>query len=177
MRRYTGTVATIVTSTNSVVCIAATFGMVFAKYLDRRWFYRKPCQKAYQWRELSKGEFQSLENRRKVARLSVFYGIYHGEYPTELHNSIPPYHIHHWSTRCRPSCYRYYTNAHKSVLFHIYMAYSCNTSLGLFQGESEYRLHLSRCMEHASTVDFILTFLSRAMEIKYALITHKNNKI
>lgn len=35
-------------------------------------------------------KLQSLEHRRKVASLSVFYKVYHGECSQALHNLIPP---------------------------------------------------------------------------------------
>ena len=42
---------------------------------------------------------QSLEHRRKVASLSVFYRIHFGECAGELHNLIPPSPFHHRTTR------------------------------------------------------------------------------
>ena len=49
--------------------------------------------------KLVKAKLQSLEHRRKVASLSVFYKLHFGECAMELHNLIPPSPFYYRSTR------------------------------------------------------------------------------
>ena len=49
----------------------------------------------------------SLEHRRRVASLSVFYRLHFGECATELHNLIPPSPFHHRTTRRTAMRHRY----------------------------------------------------------------------
>ncbi|CAK1598398.1 unnamed protein product [Parnassius mnemosyne] len=48
---------------------------------------------------LVKTNLTSLDYRRKVASLSVFYRMHFGECAQELHNLIPPSPFHHRTTR------------------------------------------------------------------------------
>ncbi|XP_045510058.1 uncharacterized protein LOC123705358 [Colias croceus] len=48
---------------------------------------------------LTTSKLHSLEHRRKVASLAVFYRIYHGECAEELHNLIPASPFYHRSSR------------------------------------------------------------------------------
>lgn len=56
---------------------------------------------------LTNARLQSLEHRRKVASLSVFYRIHFGECAEELHNLIPPSPFHHRTTRQTALRHRY----------------------------------------------------------------------
>ena len=52
-------------------------------------------------------KLQSLEHRRRVASLSVFYRLHFGECATELHELIPPSPFHHRTTRRTALRHRY----------------------------------------------------------------------
>ena len=52
-------------------------------------------------------KLQSLEHRRRVASLSVFYRLHFGECATELHNLIPPSPFHYRTTRRTAMRHRY----------------------------------------------------------------------
>ena len=57
--------------------------------------------------KLVESKLQSLEHRRRVASLSVFYRLHFGECATELHNLIPPSPFHHRTTRRTAMRHRY----------------------------------------------------------------------
>jgi hypothetical protein len=57
-----------------------------------------------------KSKLQSLEHRRRVACLSVFYRIHFGECAQELHNLIPPSPFHHRTTRRGERMHPYVVN-------------------------------------------------------------------
>lgn len=56
---------------------------------------------------LVESKLQSLEHRRRVASLSVFYRLHFGECASELHNLIPPSPFHHRTTRRTATRHRY----------------------------------------------------------------------
>lgn len=56
---------------------------------------------------LVESRLQSLEHRRRVASLSVFYRLHFGECALELHNLIPPSPFHHRTTRRTALRHRY----------------------------------------------------------------------
>ena len=56
---------------------------------------------------LVESRLQSLEHRRRVASLSVFYRLHFGECASELHNLIPPSPFHHRTTRRTAMRHRY----------------------------------------------------------------------
>ncbi|CAH2099017.1 unnamed protein product [Euphydryas editha] len=56
---------------------------------------------------LTDTKLQSLDHRRRVARLSVFYRIYFGECAKELHDLIPPTTFRHRDTRLGRSFHPY----------------------------------------------------------------------
>ncbi|KAJ8703853.1 hypothetical protein PYW07_013147 [Mythimna separata] len=56
---------------------------------------------------LVESRLQSLEHRRRVASLSVFYRLHFEECASELHNLIPPSPFHHRTTRRTAMRHRY----------------------------------------------------------------------
>ncbi|CAH2217778.1 jg19661 [Pararge aegeria aegeria] len=57
--------------------------------------------------DLDNNKLQSLEHRRKVACLSVFYRIYFGEYAQELFDLVPPSPFYHRTARHRKDLHTY----------------------------------------------------------------------
>ena len=57
--------------------------------------------------DLVKSNLQSLEHRRRVASLSVFYRLHFGECARELHDLIPPSPFYHRTSRRTASIHPY----------------------------------------------------------------------
>uniref|UniRef100_A0A2H1VQC3 SFRICE_024526 n=1 Tax=Spodoptera frugiperda TaxID=7108 RepID=A0A2H1VQC3_SPOFR len=87
-----GSITLLVTKTHAVTTPAFRAGALL-EHIERR------AKKLINDDALVEAQLQSLEHRRKVASLSVFYRIHFGECAGELHNLIPPSPFHHRTTR------------------------------------------------------------------------------
>ncbi|CAH2216719.1 jg26030 [Pararge aegeria aegeria] len=76
---------------------------------------------------LTQAKLHSLQHRRNVACLSVFYRIYFGEYAQELHNLVPPSPFYHRTARHRERWHPYVVDipSTRTKRFFIHVSDTC----------------------------------------------------